>query len=75
MKERKITETEYQDMQCELKQPIWSIVAPEKVLMVNLTYPQAEQKMLYLEDITGATIVTNETALRQELEQKEKQNN
>jgi hypothetical protein len=50
-------------IESELKLPIWSIVAAENVLAMNLTYYQAEQKLMHISD-NGATITTNETAQR-----------
>jgi hypothetical protein len=50
----------------ELNEPRWSIVSFEKCVAKNLTYPQAEKKMMKLaaEKVAGLCIVSDEAAAR-----------
>lgn len=50
----------------ELNAPRWSIVSFEKCVAKNLTYPQAEEKLLKFqaEKIAGLCIVSDEAAAR-----------
>lgn len=50
----------------ELNEPRWSIVSFEKCVAKNLTYPQAEEKLVKLEaeKIAGLCIVSDEAAAR-----------
>jgi hypothetical protein len=63
MKKKLIDTPKTKLVESELKLPIWSIVAAENVLAMNLTYYQAEQKLMHISD-NGATITTNEAAER-----------
>jgi hypothetical protein len=50
----------------ELNEPRWSVVSFEKCVAKNLTYPQAEEKLVKLEakKIAGLCIVSDEAAAR-----------
>jgi hypothetical protein len=58
----------------ELNAPRWSIVSFEKCVAKNLTYPQAEEKLVKLaaEKIAGLCIVSDEAAARISHEQTRK---